>query len=104
MNTIDPTLCPICHEPNVCAMEKAKATGTKPERCWCMDAVFTPALIDLVPDQAKGWDAMQQDVATDQEHRSCAQGDHIRQATMALTTTPHAQLSLSHGHGVNQCQ
>ena len=42
MSTIDPTLCPICQEPNVCAMEKAKATGTKPERCWCMDAVFTP--------------------------------------------------------------
>jgi hypothetical protein len=52
----------------------------------------------------KGWDAMQQDVATDQEHRSYAQGDHIRQATMALTTIPHAQLSLSHEHGVNQCQ
>ena len=25
METIDPTRCPICHEPNVCAMEKAKA-------------------------------------------------------------------------------
>ena len=54
MSTIDPTLCPICHEPNICAMEKAKATGTKPERCWCMDAVFTPAVMDQVPDAAKG--------------------------------------------------
>jgi hypothetical protein len=54
METIDPTRCPICHEPNVCAMEKAKATGTKPERCWCMDAVFTPAVMDLVPEQAQG--------------------------------------------------
>jgi len=54
METIDPTRCPICHEPNVCAMEKAKATGTKPERCWCMDAVFTPAVMDQVPDAAKG--------------------------------------------------
>jgi hypothetical protein len=35
-------------------MEKAKATGTQPERCWCMDAVFTPEVMDLVPDQAKG--------------------------------------------------
>jgi hypothetical protein len=35
-------------------MEKAKATGTKPERCWCMDAVFTPAVMDQVPDAAKG--------------------------------------------------
>ena len=54
MNTIDPTRCPICHEPNVCAMEKAKATDTKPERCWCMDAVFTPEVMDLVPEQAQG--------------------------------------------------
>ena len=54
MENIDPTRCPICQEPNVCAMEKAKATGTKPERCWCMDAVFTPAVMDQVPDSAKG--------------------------------------------------
>ena len=54
MSTIDPTRCPICHEPNICAMEKAKASGTKPEHYWCMDAVFTPAVMDLVPDQAKG--------------------------------------------------
>ena len=54
MQTIDPTLCPICIEPNVCAMEKAKATGTKPERCWCMDAVFTPVVMDQVPVAAKG--------------------------------------------------
>lgn len=54
MNQIDPTRCPICGEPNVCAMEKAKVTGSKPERCWCMDAVFTPAVMDQVPDAAKG--------------------------------------------------
>ena len=54
MNTIDPTLCPICQEPNFCAMETAKASGTKPQRCWCMDAVITPEVMDLVPDQAKG--------------------------------------------------
>jgi hypothetical protein len=35
-------------------MEKAKATGTKLVRCWCMDAVFTPAVMDLVPDASKG--------------------------------------------------
>jgi hypothetical protein len=54
MKDIDPTRCPVCHEPNVCAMEMAKASGTKPEHCWCFDAVFTPAVMDLVPDQAKG--------------------------------------------------
>jgi len=35
-------------------LKTAKATGTKLQRCWCMDAVFTPAVMDLVPDQAKG--------------------------------------------------
>ena len=54
MNTIDPTRCPICHEPNLSAMEKAKAKGTKPERCWCMDAVFTPVVMDQVPESARG--------------------------------------------------
>ena len=50
MNTINTSRCPICHELNVCAIEKAKATGTKSERCWCMDAVFTPAVMDQVPE------------------------------------------------------
>lgn len=54
VNTIDTSRCPICHELNVCAIEKAKATGTKSERCWCMDAVFTPAVMDQVPEQARG--------------------------------------------------
>jgi hypothetical protein len=35
-------------------MEVAKATGNKAERCWCMDAVFTPVVMDQVPDEAKG--------------------------------------------------
>jgi hypothetical protein len=54
MNTIDPNRCPICHELNICAMEKAKATGSELERCWCMDAVFTPAVMDQVPYSANG--------------------------------------------------
>ena len=54
MNNVDPTRCPICHELNICAMEKSKATGSELERCWCMDVVFTPALMDQVPDAAIG--------------------------------------------------
>ncbi len=50
MSSVDPTRCPICHEPNVCGMEKAKATGIKAERCWCMDAVFSPSVMDQVPE------------------------------------------------------
>jgi hypothetical protein len=51
---IDPTCCPICQQPNACAMEKSKATGNQPERCWCMDAVFSATVMDQVPDDAKG--------------------------------------------------
>jgi hypothetical protein len=36
---IDPSKCPICGEPNLCAQEIAKATGKSPERCWCMTAL-----------------------------------------------------------------
>lgn len=54
MNSVDPTRCPICHETNVCSMEKAKATGIKAERCWCMDAVFSHSVMDQVPEAAKG--------------------------------------------------
>jgi hypothetical protein len=39
---------------NVYAMEKLKETGSKPQRCWCMDAVFTPSVKGQVPDEAKG--------------------------------------------------
>ena len=54
MKIIDPTCCPICHQSNIYAMEVAKATGKIPERCWCMDVVFTPALMDQIPDAAIG--------------------------------------------------
>jgi hypothetical protein len=54
MDTIDPTQCPICQSPNACAMEKARATGAAPERCWCMDAVFTPEVVALLPAQDQG--------------------------------------------------
>ncbi len=52
--SMDPNLCPICHEPNVCAMEIAEATGTAPARCWCMGVAFTPEVMKSVPDEAKG--------------------------------------------------
>jgi len=35
-------------------MEKAKASGIKAERCWCMDAVFTHDVMDQVPEAGKG--------------------------------------------------
>jgi len=37
-----------------CEMEIAKATGKPLERCWCVDAVFTPELLKALPEVAKG--------------------------------------------------
>ena len=54
MITIDPSLCPVCKEPNACAIERARATGNNAERCWCFDAVISEEVLDQVPDEAKG--------------------------------------------------
>jgi hypothetical protein len=35
-------------------MEIAKATGRPLERCWCLDAVFPPKLLESLPEAAKG--------------------------------------------------
>ena len=54
MITIDPTLCPICKDPNACAIERARIAGNHAERCWCFDAVISEDVLDQVPDEAKG--------------------------------------------------
>jgi hypothetical protein len=50
---IDPSKCPICGDTNQCAQEIAKATGTPPERCWCITATFSSEVLDRVPKEAK---------------------------------------------------
>jgi hypothetical protein len=35
-------------------MEVAKGTGKLIEPCWCVDAVFTPELLEALPERAKG--------------------------------------------------
>jgi hypothetical protein len=54
MIPIDPTLCPICKDPNACEIERARITGNHAERCWCFDAVISEDVLDQVPDEAKG--------------------------------------------------
>ncbi|MBU3654560.1 MAG: cysteine-rich CWC family protein [Limnohabitans sp.] len=44
-NDIDPTRCPLCGGPNGCAMTCASPPAT----CWCVNATFTPALLQQVP-------------------------------------------------------
>jgi len=53
-----PQYCPLCAQPNQCAMEMERSTGMKQPACWCtsptFSSAFTPALLDQVPLQAKG--------------------------------------------------
>ncbi|MDO9158849.1 MAG: cysteine-rich CWC family protein [Burkholderiaceae bacterium] len=50
-----PTACPLCGQPNLCAMELARLTGV-PEAgpCWCTRVSFAPDLLARVPAQAQG--------------------------------------------------
>jgi hypothetical protein len=47
---IDPSLCPRCGEPNACVM----AAGDPESGCWCESVVVPSALLDALPDDAKG--------------------------------------------------
>jgi len=51
---IDPTLCPLCGESNVCAMEIERQSGIAQAPCWCMSAVFSESLQEQIPDAARG--------------------------------------------------
>jgi len=54
----DPALpsaaCPLCGQPNRCAMELERATGEKQPPCWCTRAEFRPELLARVPEAARG--------------------------------------------------
>ena len=49
-----PRYLPLFGSANMCAMEVAKATGKPVERYWCVDAVFTPELLESLHEAAKG--------------------------------------------------
>ena len=49
---INPTNCPICGEPNQCAMEIAKETCEPSGECWCASVVFTDDTLSKVPPPA----------------------------------------------------
>lgn len=55
MNTRpDPTRCPLCGQPNVCAMELERASGQPQEPCWCTQVDFSAELLERVPLAARG--------------------------------------------------
>ena len=50
---LTPALCPLCGQPNRCAMELERETGVKQEGCWCTQASFRPELLARVPPEAR---------------------------------------------------
>ena len=49
----DPTHCPLCGQPNGCAMEAERATGQPQPPCWCTQVVFDAQVLDRVPTEAR---------------------------------------------------
>jgi Cysteine-rich CWC len=49
---IDPCCCPLCGQPNQCAMEAARQTGQPVGVCWCVNLQFGPDLLARVPEAA----------------------------------------------------
>jgi hypothetical protein len=45
--------CPLCGQPNRCAMEVERETGVKQPACWCTQAAFPPELLARVPAEAQ---------------------------------------------------
>jgi hypothetical protein len=50
---VDPTRCPLCGQPNACAMAGG-CEGANDSPCWCVTATFTPELMQRIPVQAQG--------------------------------------------------
>ena len=47
--TVDATRCPLCGQPNRCAMEVQRETGEAQPPCWCTQVDFTRELLASVP-------------------------------------------------------
>jgi hypothetical protein len=46
--------CPLCGEPNACAMEEQRRTGETQPPCWCVQMKFEPSLLARLPPGAVG--------------------------------------------------
>jgi hypothetical protein len=49
----DKNLCPLCGQPNNCAMEIEKSTGQKQEPCWCVSMEFAKELLAQLSNDAE---------------------------------------------------
>jgi hypothetical protein len=51
---VDAARCPLCGQPNRCAMEMERASGVAQGPCWCTNMDFTSELLARVPASALG--------------------------------------------------
>ena len=54
MPLVDPSICPVCGQPNLCAMEVQKATGLQQKACWCTHVDFSRELLARIPPELQG--------------------------------------------------
>lgn len=52
-DAVDPSRCPLCGQPNRCAMEIERETGAPQGACWCTQLDFGADLIARVPAEAR---------------------------------------------------
>ena len=52
--TLHPQTCPLCDQPNQCAMEVERATGIGQPPCWCTQTQFSAELLNKIPEAARG--------------------------------------------------
>jgi hypothetical protein len=52
--SLNPTLCPLCGQPNQCALEIERASGLAQPPCWCSKLSFEEATLQRIPAAAKG--------------------------------------------------
>ncbi|PIT83173.1 cysteine-rich CWC family protein [Limnohabitans sp. 15K] len=51
--SIDPCHCPLCGQPNACAMAMPQAGAEAPGPCWCTRVQFSADLLKQVPEAAR---------------------------------------------------
>ncbi len=48
--SVDPKCCPLCGQPNQCAMETERASAIEQPPCWCTQVQIDSALLASVPE------------------------------------------------------
>lgn len=77
---MDATHCPLCGQPNRCAMELEKDTGVKQPACWCTQVDFSAELLRALPVEAQGAACICAACAVKSAARAAAGGDSTVQA------------------------